>query len=157
MRKFLVGAVAFSCLASLGLSIPAQAEAVNDHVAAPPCTAMGLSTSSLTPLFGSTVVAKASSGNICIVATNPETVYVQVHFYPTSAKASWTKSYGGAFVHAKRLGGLGAGAEYFTVAGGHGDELYLTRGRHFAFIYTELLPSSTELLSLAHIIYRALA
>jgi len=156
MRNSLAGALVFSCLASLGSAIPAEAGAVSARVATPPCVTMGLSSTSLIQLFGSTVVTK-SSGNICIVATNPETVYVQVHIYPVSYKATWMKSYARTFVHAKRLGGLGAGAEYIAVAGGNGDELYLTSGTHFAFLYTELLPSTGGLISLAHVIYRALA
>ena len=157
MRKSLVGVLVVSCLVSLSSVIPAGAGTVTPRAVVPPCVAMGLSATSLTPLFGSTVASKSSSGNICVVATNPETVSFEVHLYPVSAKASWTKSYASTFAHAKRLGGLGKGAEYVAFARGQGDELYLASGRHFAFIYVYQIPSTGELISVAHLIYRALA
>jgi hypothetical protein len=118
---------------------------------------MGLSATSLTQLFGSTVLTKSWGGNICTVLTNPETVYVEVRLYPVSDKATWTKSYASQFIHAKRLGGLGVGAEYIAYAGGNGDQLYLKSGTHFAYLYVSQLPSTGDLISLAHVIYRALA
>jgi hypothetical protein len=66
------------------------------------------------------------------------------------------KSYASTFHHPKRLGGLGAGAEYVAYAGGNGDELYLTQGTHFAFLYADQLPSTGEFISLARVIYTAL-
>ena len=157
MRKLFTGALVFSCLASLGSAIPADAGTITARVAPPPCVTMGLSATSLTQLFGSTVLTKAWGGNICTVATNPETVYVEVRLYPVSDKATWMKSYASQFVHAKRLGGLGKGAEYIAYAGGNGDQLYLTSGTHFAYLYASQLPSTGDLISLAHVIYRALA
>ena len=153
MNKSSVGVFVSACLAgSLGLALPANADNVSARAATTGCSIMGLSVKSLRPYFGSTVVVEAVGGDECGITGD---LSVTVYLYPANNRAIWMKSYGGAFLHAKRLGGLGAGASH---AGGSGAYwLNLTSGTHFVAIDAQSIPSTGKLIALAHIIYRALA
>ena len=113
---------------------------------------MGLTTASLRPYFATTLTLNAA-GYDCGITGN--SVSVDVYLFPLSQKASVVKTYG-SLPHAIRLGGLGAGAEYWNFGGGV-YHLFLTSGSHFVYVYAELLPSTGKLIALAHVIYRGLA
>ena len=153
MKQSSVAVFVAACLAgSLGLALPANAENVSARVAKTSCSIMGLSVTSLRPYFGKTVAVEAASGDECGITGD---LSVTVYLYPANNRTIWMKAYGGAFLHAKRLGGLGAGASYAGSSGAYW--LNLTSGTHFVAIDAQSIPSTGKLIALAHIIYRALA
>src|ERR1035441_5985819 len=107
MKQSSVGVFVSACVAgSLGLALPANAENVSARVAKTSCSIMGLSVTSLRPYFGSTVAVEAVGGDECGITGD---LSVTVYVYPANNRAIWMKAYGSAFLHAKRLGGRGAG------------------------------------------------
>jgi hypothetical protein len=79
---------------------------------------------------------------------------VTLYHYPASERAAVIQELG-VWRHPIRLGGLEAGASWLRgTDGAYG--LRLTSGSHFVYIDGQLLPSQAKLISLAHIIYRAL-
>jgi hypothetical protein len=56
---------------------------------------------------------------------------------------------------AKRLGGLGVGAEFMSAGSTY--RFDLTSGTHFVIVDAEMLASQGKLISPTHVIFRALA
>jgi hypothetical protein len=152
MKKVLANVLVVACLlGSLTVATTVSAGAASPRVAKTSCTTMGLTPASLKSLFG-TVTVKGAGYECGIVGDDVE---VTLYLYTLGEKPSALKA-DGVFHHAKRLGGLGAGADFENDGGGY-FRLNLTSGSHFVYILGQLLPSQGKLLALAHVIYRALA
>jgi hypothetical protein len=150
MKKSLAGFIVSACLVgSLAVGGPALAGTVRSHAAKNSATEMGLTPASLKSLFG-VVTVRAAGYESGIVGNDVE---VTLYLYPLADRAAVVKEV--HLEHAKRLGGLGAGAEFSNYGGGD-FQLLLSSGTHVVFIDGQLLPSQGKLIALAHIIYRAL-
>jgi hypothetical protein len=144
------GFLSLCLVSSLALSTTTIAGGASARVAKTSCTTMGLTPASLRALFGT--VTFTSGGYECGFEGSAE---VTLYLYPLSQKAAALKA-DGVFRHPKRLGGLGAGAD-FEADGSGSYRLNLTSGTHFVYILGQYVPTQAKLIALAHIIYRALA
>jgi hypothetical protein len=151
MRRSLSSLIAAAALLfSIVVATPATANATSARVARSSCAIMGLTPASMKPYFG--VVAFTFAGYAC--GMTGDGVSVTLYLYSAGERAAVTKEV--ALRHAKRLGGLGPGAEFSNYGGGDFG-LILTSGKHCVYIDGQLLPSQGKLISLAHVIYRAMA
>jgi hypothetical protein len=152
MKRHRCGVLVVACLLGMvALNSPAVAANVNSRVAKTSCTTMGLTLASLRPYFGT--VTLSAAGYECGLIS--DAIEATLYIYPLSEKAAATKELG-VWRHPTRLGGLGAGAEFFKgTDGGYG--LKLSSGTHFVYIDGQAVASQGKLITLAHIIYRALA
>lgn len=90
---------------------------------------MGLSVASPRPYLGPTVAVKAA-GYDCGLTGNG--LSVDGYLFALSEKSTVVKTYG-SLPHTQRLGGLGAGAEFWNFGAGV-SRLFLTSGSHFVCV-----------------------
>jgi hypothetical protein len=137
-------------LAPLSVAAPATAQGASARLAKSSCAIMGLTPASMKPYFGT--VTFTFAGYACGMTGNDASV--TLYLYAASERVAVGKEV--HLAHAKRLGGLGLGAEFSNYGGGD-FQLILTSGKHCVFIDGQLLPSQGKLIALAHVIYRAMA
>jgi len=151
MRKMISSLIVTTALLlSITVAAPATAEGSTARLAKSSCAIMGLTPASMKPYFG--VVTFTFAGYEC--GMTGDDVSVTLYLYSAGERAAVTKQIG--LRHAKRLGGLGPGAEFSNYGGGDFG-LILTSGKHCVYVDGQLLPSQGKLISMAHVIYRAMA